>query len=103
MKLHFPSSGEGRAVWLPVCSSEVCNGISPLINPTLELDGADAAQSTSSAFFSGVVSLSAAAEFLVLLGHREELRDARFLRFCEMDRCRFLMEEEVDATVTIQG
>lgn len=43
-----------------------------------------------------------APELRVLLGHREELRDVRCLRFAEMDRCRFLMEE-LAAMVTTQG
>lgn len=41
-------------------------------------------------------------ELVVLLGHREELRDVRCLRFWEIDRWRFLMEEPA-ARVTTQG
>lgn len=39
---------------------------------------------------------------VLLLGHREELRDARCLRFCEIDLWRFVMEE-LAAVVTTQG
>lgn len=41
-------------------------------------------------------------ELVLLLGHREELRDVRCRRFWEMDRWRFLMEEPA-ARVTTQG
>lgn len=47
-------------------------------------------------------TLLAPLELAVLLGHLEELRDARCLRFWEIDRCRFLMEE-LAAMVTTQG
>lgn len=41
-------------------------------------------------------------QLVVLLGHREELRDVRCLRFWEIDRWRFLMEEPA-ARVSTQG
>lgn len=46
-------------------------------------------------------TLLASLELAVLLGHREELRDARCLRFWEIDRWRFLAEE-LAAMVTTQ-
>lgn len=67
----------------------------------------DALPCCCSWFFSSDVSLPGptlleSPELALLLGHREELRDARCLRFWEIDRWRFLMEE-LAAMVTTQG
>lgn len=83
----------------------------------LQLDGADApqalwpdldgplrlTQSSCEICLPGPALLEPPALAVVLLGHREELRDALCLiRFWEIDRWRFFMEE-LAAMVTTQG
>lgn len=72
-----------------------------------EADRPDALPCRCSRFFSSDVSLPGrtlpeSPQLAAVLRQREELRDVRCLRFWEIDRWRFLMEE-LAAMVTTQG